>query len=73
MMQRPEERIPEILDRIHQLWERHPDFRFGQLIMGIANTGEHAPKLFYMEDEEFLKRLAAFEEKKGGATDKTNL
>ena len=36
---------------------RNPDFRFGQLIMVITRTGETNPKLFNMEDDEFLKKL----------------
>lgn len=44
-----------MLDRIAEMWKENPDFRLGQLIMVIAKTGEHSPKLFYMEDEDFLK------------------
>lgn len=51
------ERIQPILDKIAELWKEHPDFRLGQLIMVIGMTKEHNPKLFYMEDEEFLRLL----------------
>ena len=60
-MPRDPSRISNVIDALQQFWERNPDFRLGQLIMGIARTGEHAPKLFNMEDDEFLKRLEAMD------------
>ncbi len=51
------ERIKPIIDRLEEIWKENPDFRLGQLIMVVAMTGEHNPKLFYMEDEVFLKQL----------------
>lgn len=51
------DRIQPMLDKLAEFWKEHPDFRLGQLIMTIGMTGEHNPKLFYMEDEEFLKLL----------------
>lgn len=51
------ERIKPIIDRLEEIWKENPDFRLGQLIMVIAKTGEHNPKMFYMEDEDFLKQL----------------
>ncbi len=50
-------RIKPIIERIEKLWLENPDFRLGQLLMVITSTGEHNPKLFYMEDEEFLQKL----------------
>lgn len=50
-------RIKPIIERIEKLWLENPDFRLGQLLMVITRTGEHNPKLFYMEDEEFLQKL----------------
>lgn len=36
----------------------NPDLRFGQLVMVIAQTGEHNPKLFHMEkDDELLEKI----------------
>jgi hypothetical protein len=60
-MPRDPERISIVIDTLKQFWERNPDFRFGQLVMGIARTGEPAPKLFNMEDDEFLKHLIAMD------------
>lgn len=54
---RDPKRIKPLLERIEQLWTNNPDFRFGQLIMSITKTGEHNPKLFNMEEEEFLEKI----------------
>ena len=51
------ERIKPLIERLEKLWLENPDFRLGQLIMGITRTGETNPKLFNMEDDEFLKKL----------------
>lgn len=54
---RDPERIPEFMETIQEMWERHPDWRFGQLIFnvfdGIWDTTE--PKFFYIEDDQLLK------------------
>ena len=55
------ERIKPLIERLEKLWLENPDFRLGQLIMGITRTGETNPKLFNMEDDEFLKKLKDLE------------
>jgi hypothetical protein len=55
------ERIKPLIGRLEKLWLENPDFRLGQLIMGITQTGETNPKLFSMEDDEFLKMLNELE------------
>ncbi|AQX85174.1 hypothetical protein I6H88_19940 [Elizabethkingia bruuniana] len=55
-MRKPD-RIKIVLEQIEQLWMSNPDFRFGQLIMVIAQTGEHNPKLFHMEEDELLEKI----------------
>ncbi|WP_291133269.1 hypothetical protein [Flavobacterium sp. UBA7682] len=55
------ERIKPIIERLEKLWLENPDFRLGQLIMGITRTEETNPKLFYMEDDEFLKKVDELE------------
>lgn len=55
------ERIKPLISRLEKLWIENPDFRLGQLIMGITRTGEINPKLFNMEDDEFLKKLEEIE------------
>jgi len=58
---RDPKRIKPFLEKIEQLWANNPDFRFGQLIMSITKTGEHNPKLFNMEEEEFLEKINELE------------
>lgn len=58
---RDPKRIKLLLEKIEQLWTNNPDFRFGQLIMSITKTGEHNPKLFNMEEEEFLEKITELE------------
>ena len=43
-MRKPD-RIKIVLEQIEQLWMSNPDFRFSQLVMVIAQTGEHNPKI----------------------------
>lgn len=50
-------RIKPILKEIEKLWLENPDFRITQLVYVIARTGESTPKLFYMEDDVFLKKI----------------
>jgi hypothetical protein len=59
------ERIKPLIGRLEKLWLENPDFRFGQLIMGITRTDETNLKLFSMEDDEFLKKLDELENKLG--------
>lgn len=54
---RDPKRIPLILRELENVWKQNPDYRLTQLIIGIARTGEIYPKLFNMEDEDFLDRL----------------
>jgi hypothetical protein len=53
-------RIKPVLKELENLWLENPDFRIGQLIMGITKTEVTNPKLFYMEDDEFLIKLKEF-------------
>lgn len=46
---RDPKRIKPVLERIEKIWIENPDYRLGQLIMVIARTGEHNPKLFNLE------------------------
>jgi hypothetical protein len=53
-------RIKSIIKDFEKLWLENPDFRIGQLFMGITKTEVSDPKLFYMEDEEFSLQLEEF-------------
>ena len=51
------ERIPAILHTFQECWEKHPDWRLGQLLVNIAKPSEPCPQLFYLEDDVFLELL----------------
>lgn len=65
---RDNSRIQSIIEDLEKLWLENPDFRIGQLFMGITKTGACDPKLFYMEDDEFLIKLEEFENSFGNFT-----
>lgn len=43
---RDKNRIPRITKKIETLWEKHPDMRFGQLVVCLLGTDP-----FYLEDD----------------------
>lgn len=48
-------RIYDILVKFQDLWEQHPDQRFGQIISNyLAKDNED---IFYIEDDELSQRL----------------
>ena len=49
-------RIDEVLEAVRELWCRFPDWRLCQLVSNVA--AQHDP--FYVEDDEFLKRLRVY-------------
>jgi hypothetical protein len=50
---RDPKRIPKILDELKGIWSMVPDLRLGQLILNVLQD----PILYYLEDEEVIKRL----------------
>jgi uncharacterized protein YihD (DUF1040 family) len=48
------ERIPEILEKMRQVWEASPDMRLGQLLINVA--GREA-NLWNLEDDVLLDDL----------------
>jgi len=58
---RDSKRIKPLIEKLENVWTKNPDFRFGQLIMAISKTGEHNPKLFNMEEDEFERKMEEFE------------
>lgn len=46
-------RIEDFLDNLKSIWELHPDWRFGQLVVNIFGVGNN-PAFFYKEDEDFM-------------------
>lgn len=58
---RDKNRIKPIVEKLEKLWLSNPDFRLGQLIMCVIKPEEANPKIFYLEDEEFLTKLNELE------------
>lgn len=54
-------RIKPTIEKLEKLWLANPDIRLGQLIMNVVCPEETNPKLFYIEDDEFLKNLEEIE------------
>ena len=53
-------RIRPFLEAVAEVWEKHPDLRFGQLVCDVV-TNE--TMRFYMEDDEMLEAFQAFSKK----------
>ena len=53
-------RIPLVLRELQRLWEKHPDWRLGQLIFNIPRRDP-----FHIEDDDLIK--LGFEKFGGGA------
>lgn len=59
---RDPKRIPEVLNELKGIWSSFPDLRLGQLIINAAGMWDMSAmdaerKLFYIEDEDFIKLL----------------
>lgn len=50
-------RIPKILETLKSLWEDNPDLRLGQLLTNAINPEAPNSKLFYIEDNELVRRM----------------
>lgn len=51
-MARDERRIPIVLDELRRFWEKHPDWRLGQIVSNVVGRDP-----FYIEDEAFVAAL----------------
>ena len=56
-------RIRLFLESVAEVWETHPDLRFGQL---VCNVITNETMRFYMEDDEMLEAFQAFAKKVEG-------
>ena len=54
---RDPKRIKPILEKLEIIWNKNPDFRFGQLVDNLINT---RADIFYVEDTLFEKRIDEF-------------
>ena len=50
-------RIPEVLAALQKAWERHPDWRLGQVISNALGPGPQ--DVFFPEDDEWKRLLEA--------------
>ncbi len=55
---RDPDRIDPLLAKLGEAWKRHPDLRLGQLLVALVKPSEACPEVFYIEDDELLKRLS---------------
>lgn len=55
---RDRKRIKPFLEEIEKLWEKVPDWRFGQLIVNVLGTCKKDP--FFYEDDEMLELWKEF-------------
>ncbi len=55
---RDPDRIDPLLDKLKEVWKRHPDLRLGQLIVVLAKPTEPCPGVFYIEDDVLTERLS---------------
>jgi uncharacterized protein YihD (DUF1040 family) len=51
-------RIPVVLERLEKVWEKHPDLRFGQLILNVLRND-----FYHVEDEELVTKIELFYER----------
>jgi hypothetical protein len=59
-------RIEAVLSAIKEAWVRHPDLRLGQLLVIATKPQEPCPEVFYIEDEQLVQGITAFQAKKEG-------
>jgi hypothetical protein len=52
---RDKKRIPILLKELEKLWNKYPDFRFGQLIVNIFSTQDEYKDAFFPEDDKWLE------------------
>jgi len=58
---RDKNRIPLILKRLEELWNKHPDMRLAQLLWNIYPCTDYTRiDPYYMEDEEFMSNIEKY-------------
>lgn len=56
-------RIDVVLQALRGTWQRNPDLRLGQIVVGALRPKEPCPEIFYAEDEALLEALEAYEDR----------
>lgn len=59
MRMRDPKRIARIVDLLGEVWAKVPDWRLTQLVVNASDTGHNCGPVFYLEDDEFERRLEA--------------
>lgn len=55
---RDPQRIDRIINKLRKYWKTYPDLRLCQMIFNVATQlSEEMGDMFYVEDDEFEKRL----------------
>jgi hypothetical protein len=50
-------RIEAVLHLLRTVWELNPDWRLGQLLVNIIRPKQPCPEVFYIEDDELVRRI----------------
>lgn len=58
---RRKDRIDSILNKLEEIWLEFPDLRLGQFLLNVSRD----PELYYIEDDELIKKLESFYCKEG--------
>jgi hypothetical protein len=53
-------RIEPMLNLLRTVWELNPDLRLGQLLVNIVRPKESCPEVFYVEDDEVVRRIGKY-------------
>jgi uncharacterized protein YihD (DUF1040 family) len=66
MIMRDPKRIPKVLERIREIWERNPDLRLAQLVVNATKMVGHEDasqsRIFNLEDDQLLKGIDKLEQ-----------
>ena len=54
---RDPKRIARIAQLLSEVWEKVPDWRLTQLVINASDTQHNCGPVFYLEDDEFERRL----------------
>jgi hypothetical protein len=54
---RDPKRIARITQLLSEVWEKVPDWRLTQLVINASDTQHNCGPVFYLEDDEFERRL----------------
>lgn len=56
---RDPKRIARMVELLGEVWAKVPDWRLTQLVINASDTHHDCGPVFYLEDDEFERRLAA--------------